>query len=729
MLNINTLLIPIEDPETSPISETMVVVHADHSTDRVFIINYQGKAKKPTLFSLHTVVSWVDLEIIRTGILELPKFYNYPDSEHPEKALNSRNKRITAIQPIINQLEEFLMPGYGSKLVKTAAESAKVFRDQIYQWTYRYLQLGQMKNALLPKYYKLQSPHRKLSDVRLGRRPRSKNAPYKQKTKSDEIKLFKILKKYYLKKGGNSIRFCYEKFLEIYFSDSLTVLPDGRRRYEINADNHNYPSINQFRFWTKKLLAEKNINARRVRFGSSKYDKDLAGRSGDRIRANAPGEVYQIDATVGDIELLSQFDPMKELRVGRPTVYSVVDEFSEAIVAFYLTLAPPSWEGMRLALFNAFRSKKQLAAEFGLDIEDDDWPMSMICLSLLGDNAELTSAISEAHVEDLGITVKFGRPYRGDDKGLVEKSFDHYNQNLFAKLPGFVKKGSEKRGEKNPKIDALLTLPALNRQLIQYVLHHNNYAECDPNIRTKAMAADQVAPRRRDIWNWGVKNRPFAGKTLPEEHLYMNLLEKGQASINREGISFKQLSYQCDWVRENGLQDQKINQNRAQKVDIRYMRHSNDVIFICTPDGLKPAMLAAKSNRFSECSFDEVELQIEKEHNEKQRRANEELGSRLSLNASIESEIQSASKTARTLPKNEVNRQHTSDNREYDIIQQNTSERNRFHALASTAFSFDSDLPSALDVEEESTSNNSKRFSEHDDAMKQIFGDGSDHNN
>ena len=122
MLKINTLIIPIEESSNSPISEIMVVVYTDQDTDRLFIINYQGKARKPILFSLQTVVSWIDLKIIRTGSLELLQFYNYADSEHTEKALNSRDKRVAAIRPIIDQLEDFLIPGYGAKLVQKALQ-------------------------------------------------------------------------------------------------------------------------------------------------------------------------------------------------------------------------------------------------------------------------------------------------------------------------------------------------------------------------------------------------------------------------------------------------------------------------------------------------------------------------------------------------------------------------------------------------------------------------------
>ncbi|WP_297796545.1 hypothetical protein [uncultured Marinobacter sp.] len=721
MLTVNTLLVPTEGIERSPIPEIMVVIYCDYSTNRLFIINYQSKARKPILFPIDSVTYWIEDNLIATAEMELPSFYLLPDSKHTQKSIESRDKRFAAIKPVVERLEEFLVPSYGSNLVTVAAETSGFSRYQIYQWTYTFLRRGQTKNALLSDNRNKVSSNRKLSGVRLGRRPKVPNTPYKQKTKSDERNLERILKKEYLKVGGKPLTKVHQEFLKLHFSSHKSVSPNGQFHYDIKQGDNCYPDIVQFRSWTASYLKKKGVNARETRMGNSKFKKDLKGRSGDAIRPNGPGEIYQIDATVGDLQLVSQFDKLRNLLVGRPTVYSVADVFSEAIVGLHVSLAPPSWNGMRLALFNAFRPKAAFAAEFGLSIQDHDWPMSVPCLKLFGDNAELTSKLSESLIEDLGITVQFGRPYRGDDKGLVEKSFDHFNKGLISNLPGFVRKDSNSRGEKDPKHDALLTLTELYRLLILYVIHHNNFLECPSRLITSEISSDGVPHRRRDVWHWGVTNRPFSGKHIPEEHLYMDLLEKGEASVHREGVYFKQLWYVCQWTLANGHQDQKANRNRAKVFDVRFMRHSTDRIFLCTSDGLKIAYLKADSDRFKGQSFDEVEFQLNQERVKRFERRPEELSSALSLIETTEQTIKAARLEQVKLSKSQIANQSLIDNRAPDLELEKLRECERLQIYSDLHYG----AAEQADIQQ-SIEGQSKRNSAHHDVMTGLLGGSND---
>lgn len=716
MLSVNTLLLPLEDISRSPISETMAVVFSDYGTNRIFLINYTGKPRKPCVFPLTTVIIWIEGGLITTAEMELPSFRLLPDNQQTPKAIQRRDEKFSAIAPIIENLEEFLIPTYGSKLVSQAAEASGVRRSQIYTWIYLFLQLGQTKNALLPDNRNRKGNKRKLSGVRLGRKPKSPKAPYKHKTPEDERNLERVLKKHYLIPGGLPLTKVYERFKALHFSGCMRVQPDGEVVYEI-LPGQSYPSMSQFRSWTKSYKKEKGINARRMRMGSSKYDKDLKGRSGDIVVPNGPGEIYQIDATPGDIYLVSQLDKLRTLIVGRPTIYSVVDVFSEAIVGIYVSLFSSSFDAMRLALFNAFRSKVSFAREFGLTITESDWPMAVPCLKLFGDNAELTSRRSESLIEDLGITVQFGRAYRGDDKGLVEKSFDHYNNNLLSGLPGFVKKDYKTRGAKDPKLDAVLTLPELYRRLIPYVIHHNNFEKCSSRLFTQEMTIDEVPFHRRDVWNWGVKHRPFSGKKLSEEQLYLNLLEKGEASVHREGVYFNQLWYSCQWTLVNGHQDQSVNRNRTKKFDVRFMRHSADRIFLCTPDGLQIAFLKHDSSRFQGCSFDEVEVQLSREHTKELEQAPEVLASELSLLENTKRLVKKAQSEQVRLPVSEIKTQSITENRGLDIEHEQQQERERLQRYTNSQYG----IAEQPDIAH-GTGDHSKRNTAHQDAMNNLLG-------
>lgn len=716
MLSVNTLLLPLEEISRSPISETMVVIFSDYGTNRISLINYEKKPRKPITFPLTMIVLWIEGGLIKTGKMALPSFYSLPDNEQTPNAIQSRDKRFNAIAPVIENLEEFLIPTYGSKLVAQAAKDSGVRRYQIYQWTYLFLQLGQTKNALLPDNTNRKGNKRRCSGVRLGRKPKSPKAPYKHKTPEDERNLERVLKKYYLIQGGLPLTKVYQHFLALHFSDCTRIQPDGQIKFEIPPGS-SFPSMSQFRSWTKSYQKEKGINAYRIRMGSSKYDKDLKGRSGDVVRANGPGEIYQIDATTADIYLVSQLDRFRNLVVGRPTIYSVVDVFSEAIVGLYISLLSSSFDAMRLALFNAFRSKVSFAREYGLTITESDWPMSVPCLKVFGDNAELTSKRSESLIEDLGITVVFGRAYRGDDKGLVEKSFDHYNNNMISELPGFVRKDSGARGEKDPKLDAVLTLPELYGRLISYIIHHNNFEDCSSRLKSREMTIDGIPALRRDIWNWGIKHRPFSGKALSEEQLYLSLLEKGEASVHREGVYFNRLWYVCPWTLKNGHQDQSVNKNRAKRFNVRFMRHSTDQIFLCTPDGLQLAYLKADDLRFRGCSFDEVELQLEREDSDQFERRPAQLNSKLALQENTKLVVKKALSEQVKLPASQIKKQSITENRMLDIEREQQHERERLQRYTNSEVS----VAEQPDIEK-NAKDQSKRNTAHQDAMNNLFG-------
>lgn len=724
MISINTLLVPLEPNARSPLSEAMVVVFSDYYTNRVFLMNYENKPRKPSLFPMTTILSWIETNLITTAEMKLEALYYLADSQIKDKTLEKRNKRFKAIHPIIENLEEFLLSVYDSKLVSEAAKQAGVTRYQIYQWAYLYLRRGQTKNALLPKYQRCPGKKRKSTGARLGRPPSSPDAPQKLKTSEDERNLKRVLEKYYFVPGAPPLSEAWEHFLALHYAAEKYLIPGGKIEFRLPQGEKNYPPLSQFKSWKDTFVRETGINPDRLRMSKSKYDKDLKGRSGDHVRASGPGEVYQIDATVTDIYLVSQFDKSRKLIVGRPTLYSVVDVFSEAIVGILLTLAPPSWHGMALALFNAFRSKVSFCEEVGFKLIDEHaWPMAVPCIKLFGDNAELNSELSESLHPDLGVTVLFGRPYRGDDKGLVEKSFDHFNKKTISRLPGFVTKESKSRGVKDPKLSAAITLPELYDRLIDYILHHNNTQECSPQLLNKQMVADGVLPRRRDIWNWGLKNRPFTGKAVPEEHLYLHLLEKGEASVHREGVYFRKLWYVCDWALASGLQNQRSNRNRAKKFDVRFMRHSTEYIYLCTPEGLKLATRKFSFNRFEGCSFDEVESQLSREHNERVVRMPEVLSSELSLNENTQNLVKTAQDTQVKLTTAEIKKQSLTENRQFEIEQEQLRERGRLRNVTNSVFGLSDGQERESTREHQTEQQKSKRNTAHQDAMNDLFGD------
>jgi hypothetical protein len=80
------------------------------------------------------------------------------------------------------------------------------------------------------------------------------------------------------------------------------------------------------------LLCEPDISKRK---GEAKYASEhrtILGKSDYGIMG--PGAKYQIDATIGDIYLVSRFN--RAGTIGRPVIYFVIDTFSRMIAGMYV---------------------------------------------------------------------------------------------------------------------------------------------------------------------------------------------------------------------------------------------------------------------------------------------------------------------------------------------------------------------------------------------------------
>ena len=74
-----------------------------------------------------------------------------------------------------------------------------------------------------------------------------------------------------------------------------------------------------------------------------------------------PGSRYQIDATIGNVYLVSSFN--SDYIVGKPIIYFVVDVFTHMITGMYIGFEGPSWAGMMMAIANAASDKRNIAID------------------------------------------------------------------------------------------------------------------------------------------------------------------------------------------------------------------------------------------------------------------------------------------------------------------------------------------------------------------------------
>ncbi|MEA4961583.1 hypothetical protein [Lutispora sp.] len=290
---------------------------------------------------------------------------------------------------------------------------------------------------------------------------------------------------------------------------------------------------------------EKNIQKALIaRKGEKKYKlqhRAVLGKSD--AETIGPGSMYQIDATIGDVYLVSRYN--RNWIIGRPVIYAVIDVFSRMITGLYVGLEGPSWVGAMMALANAAMDKVNFCAEYGISISDEMWPCNYIPQTILADRGEIESKNIDRLIETLHVKVQNTPPYRADWKGIVEQYFRTINTKVKPLVPGFIDVDFRQRGGNDYRYDAKLDIFQFTQIIIKCVLHHNENWLSSYN-KDELMVADEVNPIPMKLWKWGVANRSGILRSYHEDIIKLNLMPVDKAMVTAKGIKYKKMFYSCD---------------------------------------------------------------------------------------------------------------------------------------------------------------------------------------
>lgn len=280
--------------------------------------------------------------------------------------------------------------------------------------------------------------------------------------------------------------------------------------------------------------------------------------------AFGPGAIYQIDATVGDIYLVNDFN--REYLIGRPVIYIVIDTFSRLIAGFAVTLEGPSWAGAKLALENAFTDKVNFCKGLGISITEDKWPVHGICESFIGDNGEIKSYNANSLVNPFGIRVSNAAAYRPDWKAIVERNFLTTKGLYVDYAPGMVRPRRNLKGE-DYRFEARLSLLGFRRLVALCVLHYNHTHFLKEYPLDLHMIKASVKPIPAHLWKYGMDHLTGRLRKINDDTLRMNLLPSSKASVRSNGIYFGGLYYTCERaIREQWFDRIKGRRRRSLKV-------------------------------------------------------------------------------------------------------------------------------------------------------------------
>lgn len=339
------------------------------------------------------------------------------------------------------------------------------------------------------------------------------------------------------------------------------------------------------------------VTARQYTYYINKHavlDDDLARnlRSKERkqgylgsVHANGPGEVYEIDATIGRLYLVSDEDSPTLL--GKPTIYLIVDRWSRFIVAIYLSLRSPSYEEVRHALLIAFTSREQRFKNLSVDIDDVRWPIGSMPAVLCPDRGSdfMSESMEQSVVNDLRIELTPLPPLCPDGKAIVERLIRELKRRMAASgMKGVYADRPmdphSKRAARKAEEAAVHSLSEAYRPLIEFVVDHNNRPHTTLK-RRRVLSLNNVPPTPKEAYLWGLKNITGLRRApLTDSDYQKLLLSTDKASISNGVLRYKQRPYMPE--NEAAYDLAAKSTTRALSIDIRLDKTEPFEIYVVT---------------------------------------------------------------------------------------------------------------------------------------------------
>lgn len=498
-----------------------------------------------------------------------------------------------------------------TRIVSNGVDGIKPDRKTVIATLDRYFRHGMTISAAMPQFKNIGGKGvRKTRGLKkLGRPRKLGKLPGVNITPELKKIIATGLRRYYLKNRKMNLQAALQ---EIITQSCMVATYDHDKKKIVHValeefSKSGFPSLRQIRYFI--LTEGDRFNFKRERIGRKKYDRDFRGTVGNAaLRAFGPGSRFEIDATIANIYVVSELEP--SIVIGRPVIYIVIDVFSKMVVGLYVGLEGPSWTGAMMALVNMVTNKKEFCAEYGVEIDDDEWPCHHVPEKILGDRGEIAGRVIENLQTNRHITVESAQSHRPDWKGTVEKMFDLLQCDLAPYTDSYVEPDFRERGAKNYVLDASWTVADVTRAMIDTILRLNNNRTLQGYARPKEMIADGVDAIPIDIWNWGIANRSGQLRRAKPEQIAFDVMPIFEANVTREGIKLRGICYTCEHMIAQRWLD-KAKQYGAWKVPVSYDPRSARHVYLHVDKdvdqrGYVPCRLTDNYRQFEDFSFAEV---------------------------------------------------------------------------------------------------------------------------
>lgn len=546
----------------------------------IFQLTNRKSLNKPILISLNVFLDAVSQKNCSPCDFETPFYQLQAEEDIPPTQRKKRDEKWRLIKELVERNDYLIniVLTEKSRDLPSYAKQKGIYIQKLYRVLNLYWHFGQNKNALIPAY--------KLSGAKGSSRvagTAKRGAPTKEYipglsstfgknvTECDKKLFTKAMKKYGFIGKEIALTRVYNQMLKEFYADEIILAEAQNRPAEL-------PSLRSFSYWIKKLFSIYEVERKQTNKGYFERNKrGLRGSATEHVET--VGSYFEIDATVIDVHIVSEFN--RNMVLGRPTLYFVIDKDSRMIVGIHVSLEYASWRAGRQALVNSFTSKKDYCARFGINIEEADWPCNHIPQRLLCDRGEFVCKKPEELAVPLIGHVSIAPPYRADLKGIVERRFGLLNSRLLHELKGTTNGRHYVRGDKDPRLDAQFTVTEITRLIIDEVLEHNSSLFQDLARQSSLFIESGLPPTPINYWNVHLDNHRHALSILDESGVRASLLPKANVSMTSKGLRLNDnLYYECDhpsfeaWksiARTNGrwTLEARIDQDNASFIFVR----------------------------------------------------------------------------------------------------------------------------------------------------------------
>lgn len=615
------------------------VLWIDTNNTYTFLIDINGINANPFLKDVKDISEEIIYEKMKK--VKLNSDILLTDESISSISIEKRDTAWNIIKDIVKIEPDIYITSRRTKLVKQVLCENKISKPTLFKYLRRYWQRGKTPNALLSDYKNSGGKGKtKQAKVKMGRPAKFEEFASNFVVDDEVRKIFRIvIQKYHFNTKRNKLPFAYDMMLKEFFTEDY-YYENGEMKI-ILKDQANIPTLNQLRYFYNKEFTEKQKNI--ARYGQIKYQlnfRELLGNSTNETFG--PGSRFQIDATIADVYIISQYN--SDWIIGRPIVYFVIDVFSRMVVGLYVGLEGPSWLGAMMALENTVSDKQIFCKEYGIEITKDQWPCEHLPEKLLADRGEFEGYNVERLINAFGLHVENAAPFRADWKGIVEKYFDIFQGRVKPFLPGYIDKDFRQRGARDYRLDAILTLKDFTKIIIAEIIYHNNFEYLSHYPRNEEMIEDDVKPTPIELWNWGIENATGKLTYHHPDVVKVHLLPSVEATVTEHGIRFKKkMYYSC----ETAIKNSWFSTARSKgtwKVKISYDPRDSSRIFLLSDmdSDFEVCNLLRNSEQFKDKRIEDVEYLIEYEEYKAKSYEHEETEQRLNLMNQIESIVNSS---------------------------------------------------------------------------------------